>query len=83
MGASCERWEKVLPIFEKDFQVIVPDLIGFGQSDKPTVDYTIDFFSNFLEKFLKSLGIEKTSIIGSSLGGQIAAEFTSIQSKFS
>ena len=77
LGASCERWEKVLPIFEKDFQVIVPDLIGFGQSDKPTVDYTIDFFSNFLEKFLKSLGIEKTTIIGSSLGGQIAAEFTS------
>jgi len=77
LGASCERWEKVLPILENDFQVIVPDLIGFGYSDKPTVDYTMDFFSNFLEKFLKSLGIDKTSIIGSSLGGQIAAEFAS------
>ena len=77
LGASCERWEKVLPILENDFQVIVPDLIGFGYSDKPTVDYTMDFFSNFLEKFLKTLGIDKTSIIGSSLGGQIAAEFAS------
>ena len=55
LGASCERWEKVLPILENDFQVIVPDLIGFGYSDKPTVDYTMDFFSNFLEKFLKTL----------------------------
>ena len=77
LGASCERWENVLPIFENDFKVIVPDLIGFGYSDKPTVDYTIDFFSNFLGKFLKSLAIEKTSLIGSSLGGQIAAEYTS------
>jgi 2-hydroxy-6-oxonona-2,4-dienedioate hydrolase len=80
LGASCERWEKVLPIFENDFQVIVPDLIGFGYSDKPTVDYTMDFFSNFLEKFLKTLEINKTSIIGSSLGGQIAVEYTSSHS---
>ena len=77
LGASSERWEHVLPILTNNFRVIVPDLIGFGYSDKPTVDYTMDFFSNFLEKFLISLEINKTSIIGSSLGGQIAAEFTS------
>ena len=81
LGASSERWANVLPIFTNDFRVIVPDLIGFGYSDKPTIDYTIDFFSNFLEKFLISLGINKTSIIGSSLGGQIAAEYTSSHSQ--
>ena len=77
LGASSERWQYVLPLFEIDFHVIVLDLVGFGYSDKPLTDYTIDFFSNFLEKFLISLGIEQTSIIGSSLGGQIAAEYTS------
>jgi pimeloyl-ACP methyl ester carboxylesterase len=61
--------------------VIVPDLIGFGYSDKPIADYTIDFFSNFLEKFLISLNIDQTSIVGSSLGGQIAAEYTSSHSQ--
>jgi pimeloyl-ACP methyl ester carboxylesterase len=59
----------------------VPDLIGFGYSDKPIADYTIDFFSNFLEKFLISLNIAQTNIIGSSLGGQIAAEYTSSHSQ--
>ena len=67
----------MLSAFKNNFRVIVPDLIGFGQSDKPTVDYTIDFFSRFLENFLDSLGIDKTSMIGSSLGGQISAEFAS------
>jgi Predicted hydrolases or acyltransferases (alpha/beta hydrolase superfamily) len=67
--------------FTNDFHVIVPDLVGFGYSDKPITDYTIDFFSNFLEKFLISLGIEHTSIIGSSLGGQIAVEYTSSHSQ--
>ena len=81
LGASSERWQYVLPFFEKEFHVLVPDLIGFGYSDKPIADYTIDFFSNFLEKFLISLNIEQTNIIGSSLGGQIAAEYTSSHSQ--
>ena len=45
LGASAERWNKVIPLFANSFRVIVPDLIGFGYSDKPTVDYTPDFFS--------------------------------------
>ena len=81
LGASSERWQYVLPFFENDFHVIVPDLIGFGYSDKRIADYTIDFFSNFLEKFLISLNIEQTNIIGSSLGGQIAAEYASSHSQ--
>lgn len=77
LGASAERWEFVIPEFSKHYKVIVPDLIGFGHSDKPLVDYTSDFFSDFLNNFLKKLGITKTHMIGSSLGGQIIAEFIS------
>ena len=77
LGASAERWEFVIPEFSKYYRVIVPDLIGFGYSDKPLVDYTTDFFTDFLSKFLKTLDIKKTNIIGSSLGGQITAEYCS------
>lgn len=77
LGASAERWEFVIPELSKHYKVIVPDLIGFGHSDKPLVDYTTDFFSDFLGNFLQKLEINKTNIIGSSLGGQITAEFTS------
>ncbi len=74
LGASAERWESVIPLFAKKFRVIVPDLIGFGYSDKPMVDYTTDYFAEFVSKFVNKIGIKKMSIIGSSLGGQIAAE---------
>jgi pimeloyl-ACP methyl ester carboxylesterase len=77
LGASAERWEFVIPELSKHYSVIVPDLIGFGHSDKPSVDYTTDFFSDFLDNFFQKLEIHKTNIIGSSLGGQITAEFTS------
>ena len=75
LGASAERWEFVAPSFKKYYNLIIPDLIGFGYSDKPLVDYTPEFFSEFLGKFFNSIGITKTHLIGSSLGGQVTAEF--------
>ncbi len=77
LGASAERWLNVIPLFSKNYSVIVPDLIGFGLSDKPNLDYTPDLFSDFLEKFLAQTGIVRPNLIGSSLGGQIAANYTS------
>ncbi len=77
LGASAERWYNVIPIFAKHYHVIVPDLIGFGKSDKPTVDYTIDFFSTFLGQFLDALKIKRSNFVGSSLGGQIIIHFAS------
>ncbi len=76
LGASAERWEPILPYFEKHYNVIVPDLIGFGHSDKPNTDYTADFFTKFLASFVDTLDIDQTAIMGSSLGGQIAVEYT-------
>ncbi|UVS69416.1 alpha/beta fold hydrolase [Nitrososphaera viennensis] len=75
LGASLERWLLVAPTLSKYFRVIVPDIVGFGYSDKPTVEYTMDFFTDFFDKFLQNLGIEKPHIVGSSFGGHLAAEY--------
>jgi len=80
LGASAERWSHVAPLFEGRFRVIVPDLIGFGYSDKPTADYTPDFFTDFLEKFFTASKIDKPSIVGSSLGGLLSAEYAASHS---
>ncbi len=81
LGASAERWIRVIPHLSKKYHVIALDLIGYGFSDKPSVDYTPAFFSQFIFDFLNTLGITKTSMIGSSLGGQIIAECAITQSK--
>jgi len=74
LGASAERWGKVIPIFAKHFHVVAPDIIGFGYSDKPEVNYTIPFFVDFVKGFANSLGMEHLNLVGASLGGHIAAE---------
>ncbi|MDQ3967141.1 MAG: alpha/beta hydrolase [Thermoproteota archaeon] len=77
----AERWSRILPGLlrkhRRHLRVIIPDIIGFGYGDIPRdVDYTMDFFVHkFLKPFLDNLGISKACIIGSSFGGQIAAEF--------
>src|SRR5215831_15340459 len=75
IGASAERWLPVVSGLSKYFRVIVPDIIGFGYSDKPAVEYTVDFFLTFLQNFLDDLDIHAASIVGSSFGGWMAAEF--------
>lgn len=75
IGASAERWLHVVPLLKNYFRIIIPDIVGFGYSDKPTVEYSINFFVNFVSKFLILTSVKKTHIMGSSFGGLVAAEF--------
>ena len=53
-------------------QVLAVDLPGFGQSDKPPLEYTIDLFVKVLRHFLASLKVERTAVMGVSMGGRVA-----------
>jgi pimeloyl-ACP methyl ester carboxylesterase len=74
LGASAERWQRVLPAFAERFHVVAPDIIGFGYSDKPEVSYTIPFFMQFVKGLADAMDIKNMTLIGASLGGHIAAE---------
>lgn len=58
------------------FRVIVPDQIGFGKSTKPkTFQYTFQQLALNTKTLLDSLGINKITVLGHSMGGMIAARF--------
>jgi len=76
LGGSVESWTNNIEFLSNKFRIIALDLPGFGLSDKPKVSYTINFYVNFLEKFIKKFKINHLFLIGSSLGGHIAVEFT-------
>ncbi|NOJ27790.1 MAG: alpha/beta hydrolase [Nitrososphaera sp.] len=75
IGASADRWLRAAPILSRYFRVVVPDIIGFGYSDKPTVEYTMEFFCDFLKDLLENLNISRPNMIASSFGGHLASEF--------
>jgi pimeloyl-ACP methyl ester carboxylesterase len=73
--ASTLVWSEVLlPIADKGFHVIAPDLAGFGFSGKPKgAEYTIEWQARLVIGLMDRLGIERATLVGNSYGGAVAA----------
>jgi pimeloyl-ACP methyl ester carboxylesterase len=73
LGSRKEDWLPVLEPLAQKYRLLVPDQIGFGKSDKPLLDYTVQTYVDFLNEFLLQMKVEKASLVGESLGGWISA----------
>ena len=69
LGADVRVWRFAIPVFAGSFHVYALDQIGFGQSDKPEIQYRVGTLVDSLTGFLDAVHVEKTSLIGNSLGG--------------
>ncbi len=74
-GGSWECFCANLQAFSKDYNCYAFDTVGTGFSDKPDIDYEIPVYVSHVLGFMRAVGIEKTSIIGVSLGAWIAVRF--------
>jgi len=69
-------WRKLLPYLEKDYDVIVIDLLGCGSSDMPLdVSYSIKAHEERVFAFIEQLGIQRFHLVGHDLGGGISQIF--------
>lgn len=73
LGGNSTNWAFNTPALAQKFRVVVPDQIGFGQSDKPLINYRIGTYVDFLDKFLAELKVERATLVGNSMGGWVAA----------
>ncbi len=74
--SSSSTWERVMPYLARRFTVVAPDLIGHGSSAKPRGDYSLGAHASGVRDLLLALGHERASIVGHSLGGGIAMQFS-------
>ena len=68
-------WEEVAPLLEDTFDLILPDLRGFGESTTVGSPYTMDDYASDVAGLLDQLGIQKAAIAGHSMGGYVALAF--------
>ena len=59
----------------EEHRVFAPDWPGYGQSDKPEVVYNLPFYVDFLGRLTDALELERTSLVGLSMGGAAALGF--------
>ena len=72
LGSRKEDWLPVIEPLAQKYRLLIPDQIGFGRSDKPLLDYSIQTYVDFLNEYLRQMKVEKASLVGESLGGWIA-----------
>jgi pimeloyl-ACP methyl ester carboxylesterase len=72
LGADGSIWASTQDHLSQDFRVIAPDLIGFGLSDKPLLDYEGGLEAELLVEFLDALALPSVSLVGHSRGAEVA-----------
>lgn len=76
LGAVKEMWMANFAALALGHHVYALDQLGFGHSDKPLLEYKIATWVDFLYGFMQSENIRTATLVGNSLGGWIALEFT-------
>jgi pimeloyl-ACP methyl ester carboxylesterase len=76
IASSSLTWEKVIPRLIEHHTVIAPDLLGHGNSAKPSGDYSLGAYANLVRDLLEALDKDRATIVGHSLGGGVALQFS-------
>jgi pimeloyl-ACP methyl ester carboxylesterase len=73
--SALANWQRNIGALSQRFHVLAPDLVGFGATERPDdIVYSLPTWTDHVWAFLDANGIEKTAIVGNSLGGRIALQ---------
>jgi pimeloyl-ACP methyl ester carboxylesterase len=76
LAGRAENWLPLVPAFTRNgYKVYALDLLGYGRSEQPDVDYSIALESDILRQFLDSQQLQHPDIAGWSMGGWISLKF--------
>jgi pimeloyl-ACP methyl ester carboxylesterase len=73
LGGTADVWQPLIAVLQERFQLLCPDLLGFGFSDKPDLDYTPACHARSIAGVLDAAGATHVSaLIAHSVGGVVA-----------
>jgi pimeloyl-ACP methyl ester carboxylesterase len=75
MVNSSKHWERVALKLADRYTVVAPDLLGHGDSAAVRGDYSLGAHACSIRDLLTTIGIERATVVGHSLGGGIAMQF--------
>jgi pimeloyl-ACP methyl ester carboxylesterase len=74
LGGSWQNWLDNIPHLARHHRVIALDLPGFGDSQTPSWEATIENYGRLLHDFCEKIGVGSCNLVGSSMGGFISTE---------
>jgi haloalkane dehalogenase len=79
---SSYIWRNIIPLVAPTAHCIAPDLIGFGQSGKPDIEYRFADHVRYLDAFLEKAGILSAFVIAQDWGTALAFHLAARQPEF-
>jgi pimeloyl-ACP methyl ester carboxylesterase len=77
LGSRGEDWSGMIPgLAAAGFHVYAPDLLGYGRSSKPDIDYSISSEEKMVVDFMHAVHLDRADVGGWSMGGWIALKLT-------
>jgi haloalkane dehalogenase len=67
-GTWSYLWRNVIPHLTPIARCVAPDLIGFGKSDKPDIEYSVQDHAKYLEEFIRKLGLTNITLVLNDMG---------------
>jgi pimeloyl-ACP methyl ester carboxylesterase len=78
--SALANWQHNIPTLAQRFRVLAPDIVGFGATERPDdIIYSLRTWTDYVWAFLDAHDIEKTAIVGNSLGGRIALQMAAVR----
>jgi pimeloyl-ACP methyl ester carboxylesterase len=76
-GWCCDHsvWREQAAALSGKVRMLFVDLPGYGKSDKPKIDYTINVFARAIDAVLQDAGVEKAVLVGHSMGTPVVCQF--------
>lgn len=75
-GSDHHIWDYQIDYFKSTHEIFAIDLLGYGRSDKPHCDYSLDLYTDMLTTLIESCGLHQVILIGQCIGGAIAVNYT-------
>lgn len=76
-GQNIEMMKPIADPFQEKYQILIVDLPGFGQSEKPDFIWTLSDYVEMLHELFQQLKIKKIVLVGHSFGGKISLLYAS------
>ena len=77
-GQNIAMMKPIADPFSDDFNIVIIDLPGFGESSEPTYIWTLYDYVDCVKQILDSLNVEEPTLVGHSFGGKISLLYASI-----
>ena len=72
---SSYLWRNIIPTISQGYRCIAPDMVGFGLSDKPDIDYSIFDHIDYFNYFIDALNLDKFILVMHGWGSVVGFHF--------